>query len=156
MYSGSHFDLSTRKWEVGTGYNFTIFSKQERGSLMPISDGTFTRYSDLVSVLILLCDSVVFIVLTWYFDRVVESNRGRSDSPLFPLLAILKLFRKSSKAESVIPEQIRNSPLQDEEESTIRERDKVWKDSKNKKSAFGLRIKDLSKTFSKMCSKQCV
>jgi len=46
--------------------------------------------------------------------------------------------------------------LQDEEESTIRERERVYKNSASRIPAFGLRIKDLSKTFSKMCSKNRV
>jgi hypothetical protein len=45
---------------------------------MPISKDTFSRYSDLISMVILFGDALFFIILTWYFDHVVESNRGRS------------------------------------------------------------------------------
>lgn len=49
-----------------------------------------------------------------------------------------------------------NFLLQNEEESTIRERERVYKNSINRLPAYGLRIKDLSKTFAKMCSKNRV
>ena len=37
-------------------------------------------------------DVVFFIILTWYFDHVAESNRGKGESPLFPFIKIKKLI----------------------------------------------------------------
>lgn len=78
QYSGYHFDIGTRKWEHGIkDYDLDVFASEAKGSLAPISTDTYTRYSDLISMVILLCDALLFIILTWYFDHVVESNRGR-------------------------------------------------------------------------------
>jgi hypothetical protein len=55
----------------------SVFTQTITGSLIPISKDTFSRYSDLISMVILFGDALFFIILTWYFDHVVESNRGR-------------------------------------------------------------------------------
>jgi hypothetical protein len=154
QYSGSHFDIGARIWEKGPGYTFNDFTKTVVGSLQPMSPGGFTRYPDLVSMLVLLADGLFFIILTFYFDHVVESNRGRGESPLFPIYKITKLFSKSSNnaPSANFNELLIGNSQQDQEESTIRERERVYKNSRSGLPAFGLRIKDLSKTFSKMCS----
>lgn len=71
-------------------------------------------------MLILFADALFYIILTWYFDHVVESNRGRGDSPFFPILKIVNFFKKDKKKARIIPsgvEQLRNPNfvLQDEE-----------------------------------------
>lgn len=86
---------------------------------MPISNDHYTRYSDLTSMFILFADAAFFIALTWYFDHVVESNRGRGESPFFPFIKIFKLFKKDRKKARIIPtgiDQLRNPNfvLQDE------------------------------------------
>jgi hypothetical protein len=97
QHSGNHFDLATRKWAVGNGYNITTFAEEIRGSLRPLSTGGYTRYSDLISMVILLLDCIFYILLTWYFDHIIESNRGRNDSLFFPIKMILNLFKKSER-----------------------------------------------------------
>lgn len=68
------------------------------------------------------------------------------------------MFAKEDRKKKVVPaddiEQLRNPNflLQDEEESTIKERNRVYKNAMAKLPALGLRIKGLNKTFSKMCS----
>lgn len=69
---------------------------------------------------VLFMDAAFFILLTWYFDHVMESNRGRGDSPLFPFKKIYKFFNKGQPARRVPPEEIDelrnpNFLLQDEE-----------------------------------------
>jgi hypothetical protein len=71
QYSGNHFNLNSRKWESGSGYNMTIFCEEKKGDLMPISPDKYTRYSDLISMFILFADALFYIVLAWYFDHVV-------------------------------------------------------------------------------------
>ena len=87
-YSGYHFDMETRKWEPGVKkYSLKIFVNDSGGDL-PFGGGTYTRYSDLKSMGVLFGDALFFIILAWYFDHVVESNRGRGDSFIFPFKAI--------------------------------------------------------------------
>lgn len=72
QFSGYHFSLETRKWEPGKeNYSLDVFTREITGSLKPISDGTFTRYSDLVSMVLLFVNAIFWIILTWYFDHVV-------------------------------------------------------------------------------------
>lgn len=52
------------------------------------------RYSDLTSMGVLFGDAVLFAILTWYFDNVVSSNRGRGDSPLFPIYRLIALCKE--------------------------------------------------------------
>jgi len=40
----------------------------------------------------LLGDMIFYLLLTWYFDNIVESNRGKSSHPLF----FISCFNKSS------------------------------------------------------------
>jgi hypothetical protein len=46
-------------------------------------------------MVILFLDCLFFVILTWYFDHVIESNRGRNDSLLFPFLKIINKFKKN-------------------------------------------------------------
>ena len=111
---------------------------------------------------ILFGDMLFFIILTWYFDRVIESNRGRGESPLFPFIAIKNLFFKpKEKAHTAIPEtldQLKNPNYiaKDDEESAVRERQRVYSNSAGRLPALGLRIKDLSKTFKSYFSSNSV
>lgn len=104
QFSGHHFSIVTRKWEPGPeNYSLDVFTRETTGSLKPLSDGGYTRYSDLVSMIILFASGVFFIILTWYFDHVVESNRGRSDSPLFPFKRLINLFKGKDRKRRIIP-----------------------------------------------------
>jgi len=44
---------------------------------------------------ILYADTAFFLILTWYFDNIISTNRGRSASLFFPFQRIYKLFAKS-------------------------------------------------------------
>lgn len=88
-----------------------LFTSDKKGNFLPISPDTYTRYSDLISMIYLFADCAFFIVLTWYFDHVVESNRGRGDSPLFPFVKIYNFFKKNRDQKKIIPsgiDQLRN------------------------------------------------
>lgn len=84
-YSGYHFDFTTNKWELGPGYTWANFSEKQTGKT--ITKDTFEQYSALGSVGILAIDILFFMLMTWYFDNILEKNRGRSESPLFFLKA---------------------------------------------------------------------
>jgi ATP-binding cassette subfamily A (ABC1) protein 5 len=70
----------------------TIFNEDTKGPLF--TGGTFSRYSDLTSMGIMFADAALFLILAWYFDNVVASNRGRADSFLFPIYDLINLIRK--------------------------------------------------------------
>lgn len=48
-----------------------------------------------MSVVVLLGDCVFYIILTWYFDILISSNRGRGESIFFPLKRLYKLIVKN-------------------------------------------------------------
>jgi hypothetical protein len=73
-------------------YGWDIFTKTTSGPL-PFGGGTYERYSDLESMWILYADAALYALLTWYFDHIISSNRGRGESPLFPIYKIIKLFK---------------------------------------------------------------
>ncbi len=51
---------------------------------------------------ILFGDALLFIILTWYFDHVNESNRGRGDSFLFPFKRVYQFFVKNKKKSNKV------------------------------------------------------
>lgn len=81
MYSGSHFSMTENKWIKGPGYSWDLFGREIKGKT--ITKGDYVLYSAQTSVMVLVLDVVVYAVLTWYFDHVVESNRGKGSSPIF-------------------------------------------------------------------------
>lgn len=48
---------------------------------------------------ILYADAFLFALLAWFCDNIIASNRGRSESLLFPIYRLMKLFgyKKDSK-----------------------------------------------------------
>jgi hypothetical protein len=52
---------------------------------------------------ILFADAFLFALLAWFFDNVIASNRGRSESLLFPIYRLMKLFgyKKDSRPISL-------------------------------------------------------
>lgn len=160
-YSGFSFSFTERRWvENPIKYDMSIFTENIEKKL-PFGGGLFYRYSDFYSMLILYGDIIFFMILTWYFDHVISSNRGRGEPIYYPLNKILKFFRSKREKESTIAEDDNSSgydgfSLTEEEESAIRERNKVYNNSKAKFPALGMRIKNLSKTFKGFLSKKKV
>lgn len=81
QFSGNHFNTNENKWEKGPGFSWDIFNREITGKT--ITKGDYVMYSCSHSILILALDIVFYAVLAWYFDHVVESNRGRGDSIIF-------------------------------------------------------------------------
>jgi hypothetical protein len=153
---GNHFDFSSRMWEPGTGYNWTIFN--ERRHDKTINGGSFTMYSALNSVWLLYMNVAFYALLTWYFDIVVETNRGRGQRFYFFLQPSYWGFGAKKKRTRVTVDDLRNPAynIKDEEESVTKERMRVLRNFNSNELALGMRIKGLSKTFAGMCSKNRV
>ena len=43
---------------------------------------------------IMFGDAALFLILAWYFDNIVSSNRGRGNSILYPIYDLISLFRE--------------------------------------------------------------
>lgn len=101
---------------------------------------------------ILYADAALYALLAWYFDNVISSNRGRGDSFLFPFHRLIKCFKKSKVEKNKVF--LKGLGFGDgADESSIKERNRVYLNSEKGIPALGLRIKCLNKTFKKMCSK---
>ena len=72
---------------------------------------------------------------------------------MFPINSIINLFRTKDRKKVSQNIQLISKPIGDEEESAVREKNRVYENSERNVPALGLRIKCLSKTFKKMCSK---
>jgi len=68
---------------------------------------------------VLFADCLFFILLAWYFDILIASNRGRGQSVFFPFKKLYRLcFKKpGQKKMPTIDQDVSNNPnylLQDE------------------------------------------
>lgn len=120
-YSGFHFDFTERRWIRGDiRYDWNIFANDVSG-ILPFGGGTYDRYSDLKSVGVMFGDCIFFILLAWYFDILIASNRGRGESIFFPIKNLYKLiFRPKNNRRKVMDNNLDmtknpNYLLQDEE-----------------------------------------
>ena len=106
---------------------------------------------------VLYADAAIFAILAWYFDHIISSNRGRGESPFFPIKKLINLFKKkdltTNKSHKLV---IKTKPIGEEEESAVREKNRVYENSERNIPALGLRIKCLNKTFRGTCSKEQV
>ena len=74
-----------------------------------LADTFFTKYSSLLSMLILYGNVLFFAVLTWYFDHIVESNRGRSYRPWFFLTpSYWSTKKRINKSDKTTLEDLKN------------------------------------------------
>ena len=72
-------------------------------------------------MLLLYADGLIFIILAWYFDHIVASNRGRASSLLFPIYYIRDLFKKETgKIKTPHKIIIKTRAVGEEEESAVR------------------------------------
>ena len=53
----------------------------------------------MLSMFILYGDVLIFMLLTWYFDNVIASNRGRGEPFYYPFNKLAKFFEKKRKHE---------------------------------------------------------
>lgn len=74
--AASHPEFSQRRWVPGTDYTYSDFFTPRVGSIKghPYFIPSSSNYMGN-----LLRDLVLFAALTWYFDHVIESNRGSSE-----------------------------------------------------------------------------
>jgi len=63
--------------ESSIDYDLNKFAENIEDKL-PFGGGLYYRYSDLWSMVILYGDVVFYIILAWYFDHIIASNRGRA------------------------------------------------------------------------------
>lgn len=145
--AGNHFNNQTMMWEKGSEYEWADFSRGKQGTLF---GRNYNKPSPLNSVYAILITTAGYLVLLWFFDNIVASNRGFSSNPLAILWnKILKLFGKGAEARLVAASALRDNPMDDK-------RDQIEANVvavNDEKSLNGIIMKDLSKSYKMSCSR---
>lgn len=137
--AGGHPNFEEFKFDVGEEYLWKDFRSPRTGY---INGYEYYISSSMESVWDQVWDFFLFMILTWFFDHVLESNRGKADSVWFVFtkdywgLKQTPRLRKNNNIEMVA---VKNQLFDDDFTSGILEE----KD--------GLRIENLTKTYKKSC-----
>lgn len=145
--AGNHFNNQTMMWDKGTDYTWSDFNRAKTGSLF---GRTYHKPSALSSIYAMLITTGGYLVLLWFFDNTVASNRGFSNNPFANLLnKLLKLCGKRTDARLVAATNLRDNPLDDKGEQIASNVVAV----NDEKSLQGIIMKDLSKSYKLSCSR---
>lgn len=75
--AGAHYDSVAFRWVPGEQYEWGDLFKEVKGT---IAGGiSFTDPSPIFSLFMQQVSLLFYISLTWYFDHIVSSNRGRTE-----------------------------------------------------------------------------
>lgn len=77
-----HFDSFDNKWIEGGYYKYEDLFTTTSGDTS-IMKGHYEIPSTIGSYFNLLLTSILYVIMIWYFDHVIESNRGKGAHPLF-------------------------------------------------------------------------
>lgn len=72
--AATHLDPSAVSWTKGVPYKWSDFFTEDTGNF--IGGIYWTVPSPFELVLIMLYDSLIFLLFTWYFDHIIAHNRG--------------------------------------------------------------------------------
>jgi hypothetical protein len=70
------------RWDMGPGYTWEDLTTPIDGNFGSMG-GPFTAPPTIDSYYYLLMDCALYAILAWYFDHVIQHNRGVSYSPWF-------------------------------------------------------------------------
>ena len=78
--AGSVPNYYTTMWEQGPGYFYKDFFNQREGYIA----GLYYKVpADITGITDLLRNFLIICILTWFFDHVIQGNRGRASPPWF-------------------------------------------------------------------------
>lgn len=145
--AGNHFNNQTMMWEKGADYSWSDFTRAKNGSLF---GRTYHKPSALSSIYAILMTTGGYLILLWFFDNLVASNRGFSNNPFAILIdKLLKMCGKRPDARLVAASSLRDNPLDDKGEQIASNVVAVT----DEKSLNGIIMKDLSKSYKISCSR---
>lgn len=79
--ASTHLDSAQFAWIKGHPYSWDQFMENEVGVFS--TGDTFNAPSPCRVYMYLIGSVFFFIIMTWYFDHIISSNRGVSDPPYF-------------------------------------------------------------------------
>lgn len=144
--SGRRFSRHDRAWVNGPGFTWRSFVHNIRGDLAGMK---YRVPCTGITVLILLADAAFFMLLTWYFDHVMENNRSSGQPPYF---IFTKKFwrcrrRKSTEVAEEGSEMIIMTHSEDSIDSVEMHRKHVIRSSLSDVHKDGVKFVNISKTF---------
>lgn len=147
--AGYNLDPNQRIWVKGAGYHWSNFTQPNDGSLPgPIF---YSIPSDMVGIIWLAANSVIFLLALWYFDNVISSNKGYAKPFYFVISDPFKFFfgsrlsnRKNSR-KSI--NAMRNSTICAANDPVREEREIVEQLMRDKEPCPGVRIFNLRKDY---------
>jgi len=154
--STSHFDDNSQMFIEGSHFGWADITRKEVGEFS-IGE-SYESPTPLHAFGILMLDILIYTFLIWYFDHVISSNRGTSESFYFFLTKKYwyGLFCKKKAIEitkkrkrSNIFEQLQFQETQEADDSVNQEKAKVINDIKDGISCDGLRVMNLKKSYRK-------
>ena len=76
-----HYDLTENRWVDGTGFGYSDLFGSTSGSMTggPSGEEYYNSPSPIENYLELCLSCLLYMMLTYYFDHVLASNRGRSE-----------------------------------------------------------------------------
>ena len=78
--AGSVPNYHTRMWEQGPGYFYSDFFTPREGHIAGLY---YIVPADIIALKDLLRNFLIICLLTWYFDHILQGNRGRASPPWF-------------------------------------------------------------------------
>eukprot|EP00357_Protocruzia_adherens_P001361 CAMPEP_0115019368 /NCGR_PEP_ID=MMETSP0216-20121206/29400_1 /TAXON_ID=223996 /ORGANISM="Protocruzia adherens, Strain Boccale" /LENGTH=942 /DNA_ID=CAMNT_0002390821 /DNA_START=13 /DNA_END=2841 /DNA_ORIENTATION=- len=144
--SSNHWDVNELRWVDGAGYTYSDLTEITTGE---INHDYFRVPSSLDSFGWLILNCVMFGVLAWYCDHIVESNRGKADPFYFPFTKRYwsrgyegkRLTRRKSSGGGM--------PETQGSETAQQERERVLELDKMNAECTGMRLVGVSKTYRK-------
>lgn len=133
-----HFSLEENRWVDGEGFTYADLYEKNAGRVQLDKFVTYESPDPLQNYFHLLLACLFYVALTYYFDRVLESNRGKADSIFFCFQCRKHRRLPPSPPPSVEPKKFDTAEL---------ERERVIKNLNT--FVNGLRIVGLSKTYYK-------
>ncbi|KAL9657561.1 hypothetical protein ABK040_000988 [Willaertia magna] len=146
------FDENQRKFVPGKGYTFYDFFVADDNSTPNPAGGVIRSPRSVYSVLILLANSLLFLIIYWYCDNVVSDASGVRKSPfffLFPSYWGIDIYKVCGVCIGK-ERNINTTTTNDDEEYQRIETDDVreeFKRARDKNIKAAVRIISLRKTF---------
>jgi len=155
MRSGRHYDLGDNYWQQGPGFTYRDLLRNNSGSLASLR---FNVPPPLIFFMSFIADIIIYAVLTWYCDNIVQHNQGTAKEIFFCLKRKIQ-----KKTDSILHKTAQNpgrQSLEDQNnqalnfnssnipESVRNEKDRVIRKVRNNPhSTNGLKIVGLTKSY---------
>lgn len=89
--SGFHYEVANVSWERGDGFKWEDMGVGKTGTMF--NGEEYYRNPPIYNLILLFLNGLSYLILAYYFDNVVSSNRGIGKNKLF-FIPYLEFFKK--------------------------------------------------------------